>query len=1047
MAHRFSPGRAAFAVIVLGCVAAIGLGVEAQQGQTTPIDILAQPGCDVGTALVPNMQECVVDQLMGSNGTLTLTFNIGPKSKHSVLLTLRSVGGIAEMRLFDSGEDIIDGSVVYFNDAITESFIRVDADQLTTGQYTLVIQGMGGATQKLLLYLRVQTPAANVRLAAADKAALQSVLTECCAPVSAAAASDPNGPGGNPFCTQFLPGALAAKTADDDLCNIGDFVCDQDGHLQKVDFSKADLDCKKGFPDAFGQLPSLETLMLRFNNFNGDTLDNVAAVLSNSRHLRRLMIGSANLTGTVPCALFSEHQLMTLMMSGNKLEGTLPSCVLEDSNIQELYMSQTTLSGALPDSISTDSKLKVWYSINADPRTGDLAGPGFSGELPSSISNAAALQYVELSTHQFTGGIPALPPNMVMFEVQNNQLDGGIASPLPASLVYMDADNNTLTGPVPDFSQSPQLTLLDLSQNQLTGSIPSSFGGAAQNLVYLDMSRNTLGGNLNDGNQWEKLPQIQYLLLSENNLQGFVPASLAANKQLVALNLGTNLIEGDLTAFAAAIPPAPKVSPQKAGGRRLQSVSTVPSVDASRLIARKLFGGSEDTITPQPLGWQYSIENVKALATHNVGAARRRLQQAAGATPATATPAAATPAPATPTPAPTATRPAAATPALAPAPAAPEPQVVAEAPAPGGATTTTMANPPNGATAGAAASDTVPQEPTAQTTPQDQTGPDSSSSANPQLAPDASAQSATPQQTQAQPSGDQNDIGLMPIPTSSQLQGNSFLYLNLSGNAITGSIPDQMRNLEMFRNPANSSDPFDMYVTNRGGPDRVLDLANNRLYGEFPLFLIDTGDLQSGCSCTTIFNVTDGNFLYCPTKATMAGVKLSRDEINNIQANNYTCLLPKEGPNQPVQLADYLSKPGNWLTAIPSASDVVTEKQMKTREPTHTLADASPNAPSGSGGGGGSGGALAPGAIAGIVIGVVAGVAIIASLGYFVAYKKFYQVHRATSFKRGELPDGPAMGGAGPYPAAAYGAQPGAHTNGIPDSSFDIETPMSAPKP
>lgn len=43
------------------------------------------------------------------------------------------------------------------------------------------------------------------------------------------------------------------------------------------------------------------------------------------------MIGSANLTGTVPCALIEEHELRTLMMSSNKLEGTLPACVLEVS--------------------------------------------------------------------------------------------------------------------------------------------------------------------------------------------------------------------------------------------------------------------------------------------------------------------------------------------------------------------------------------------------------------------------------------------------------------------------------------------------------------------------------------------------------------------------------------------------------------------------------------------------------------------------------------------------------------------------------------------
>lgn len=47
--------------------------------------------------------------------------------------------------------------------------------------------------------------------------------------------------------------------------------------------ASAGLDCKKGFPSAFGKLPSLETLTLRFNNFNGDTLDNVAAVSQHSQ--------------------------------------------------------------------------------------------------------------------------------------------------------------------------------------------------------------------------------------------------------------------------------------------------------------------------------------------------------------------------------------------------------------------------------------------------------------------------------------------------------------------------------------------------------------------------------------------------------------------------------------------------------------------------------------------------------------------------------------------------------------------------------------------
>lgn len=132
-------------------------------------------------------------------------------------------------------------------------------------------------------------------------------------------------------------------------------------------------------------------------------------------------------------------------------------------------------------------------------------------------------------------------------------------------------------------------------------------------------------------------------------------------------------------------------------------------------------------------------------------------------------------------------------------------------------------------------------------------------------------------------------------------------------------------------------------------------------------------------------------------------------------------------------LHDYLSQPANWLTSIPAASEVVTEKTLSARTPINVdVRSINPAAAGRS-----SGSSLGGGAIAGIVIGVLAGVAILASLAYFVGYKKFYQAHRATSFKRGQIPDGPAVG-IGEYPAAALGPQPAG-----PMPRFDIETPIS----
>jgi hypothetical protein len=73
---------------------------------------------------------------------------------------------------------------------------------------------------------------------------------------------------------------------------------------------------------------------------------------------------------------------------------------------------------------------------------------------------------------------------------------------------------------VPDFSGAQNLTLIDFSQNQLTGSLPSSFGAAGDRVVYMDMSRNRLGGDINAGAAWDRLPSLQYLFLQGNELTG-----------------------------------------------------------------------------------------------------------------------------------------------------------------------------------------------------------------------------------------------------------------------------------------------------------------------------------------------------------------------------------------------------------------------------------------------------------------------------------------------------------------------------------------------
>jgi len=139
---------------------------------------------------------------------------------------------------------------------------------------------------------------------------------------------------------------------------------------------------------------------------------------------------------------------------------------------------------------------------------------------------------------------------------------------------------------------------------------------------------------------------------------GSVPDGLGANKMLVALNMAYNRLGGNLEAFADALSPASKVSPQQAapstssssstkGGRKLAAFSSssghtaaaaVDPAAASLALSKKLLGTREDWSIFQPgqAVQQYftlDTQSLEALATGEAHTAGRRLMQAVTSTP------------------------------------------------------------------------------------------------------------------------------------------------------------------------------------------------------------------------------------------------------------------------------------------------------------------------------------------------------------------------------------------------------------------------------
>ncbi|XP_019233843.1 PREDICTED: putative leucine-rich repeat receptor-like serine/threonine-protein kinase At2g24130 isoform X1 [Nicotiana attenuata] len=87
--------------------------------------------------------------------------------------------------------------------------------------------------------------------------------------------------------------------------------------------------------------------------------------------------------------------------------------------------------------------------------------------------------------------------------------------------------------------------MLSLRGNHLYGGIPASFQFQASNLLMLDVSDNCLGRTL-PTNVLELFPDLRYLNLSNNALEGILPSSFDHLSKLEVLDLSDNFLWGKL---------------------------------------------------------------------------------------------------------------------------------------------------------------------------------------------------------------------------------------------------------------------------------------------------------------------------------------------------------------------------------------------------------------------------------------------------------------------------------------------------------------------
>ncbi|XP_039136503.1 receptor-like protein EIX2 [Dioscorea cayenensis subsp. rotundata] len=312
------------------------------------------------------------------------------------------------------------------------------------------------------------------------------------------------------------------------------------------------------FPDWLGNLKSLKMLNLYGNYFYGPFLQ------LGLHSLKKLDVSRNTLNGSVPVNLahlaglaklqhlgFSANEfrvdlgsqwvpplgLKMLLMWNSKLGPGFPSWIQKLENLSALLLSNAGISDTLPD----------WFwNFSANLQLVDLSLNVIRGKLPATLEHLSNLRYVDLSGNSFEGSLPQFPANLEYLLLFSNTITGRIPETLCylKKLAALDLSKNQLIGEIPDcwnHSLRPRLFTFDLSDNKLSGGIPTTI--CSSSLDYLHLSNNNLSGKL--PLSLRNCRALRTLDLGQNKISGSIPTWLPKSLlNLEALRLRSNMFVG-----------------------------------------------------------------------------------------------------------------------------------------------------------------------------------------------------------------------------------------------------------------------------------------------------------------------------------------------------------------------------------------------------------------------------------------------------------------------------------------------------------------------
>ncbi|KAM0984013.1 hypothetical protein ACFX2I_011414 [Malus domestica] len=172
------------------------------------------------------------------------------------------------------------------------------------------------------------------------------------------------------------------------------------------------------------------------------------------------------------------------------------------------------------------------------------------GPLPSEMSSLKHLETLDVSFNPLRlSAVPKwLPelPSLLRNFLAGCEIQGEIPELFPSAIQELDLSANNLTGSIPTrFGDEnfQMLFSLNLYKNTLVSNIPQSIGNLKR-LIWLDLHANKLSSNLPEalGN----LTKLTKLELQQNQFSGKIPNKFMKLKDLWKFDVSDNLLEGKI---------------------------------------------------------------------------------------------------------------------------------------------------------------------------------------------------------------------------------------------------------------------------------------------------------------------------------------------------------------------------------------------------------------------------------------------------------------------------------------------------------------------